>query len=159
MKKVAPKLSGMKFGRLTVIERNGSRNRRALWKCLCSCGNYTNVTTSDLKTGNTLSCGCQRKENFTHSIHGHSHERLYGIYIAMKTRCRSNPYYKNISVCDEWLNDYEAFKKWSFDNGYNDNLSIDRINNLGNYEPTNCRWVTMKEQSKNRRKRGTAICQ
>ena len=152
-------LSGMKFGRLTVIERNGIRKGKAVWKCLCSCGNYTDVTTSDLKTGNTLSCGCQRKENFNHSIHGHSRERLYGIYVAMKTRCRNNPYYANVSVCDEWLNDYENFRKWALSNGYSDELTIDRINNDGNYEPSNCRWVSMKEQRKNQRKRGTALWQ
>lgn len=156
---VCKDLSGMKFGRLTVIERNGIRRGKAVWKCLCSCGNYTDVTTSDLKTGNTLSCGCQRKENFNHSIHGHSHERLYGIYVAMKTRCRNNPYYAKVSVCDEWLNDYESFRKWALSNGYSDDLTIDRINNEGNYEPSNCRWVSMKEQRKNQRKRGTALCQ
>lgn len=155
----AKNLVGQSFGRLFVIERNGRKGNKALWKCRCDCGNETNVTSSDLVTGNTQSCGCQRKENFNHNIHGHSHERLYGIYIAMKTRCRNNPYYSKVSVCDEWVNDYESFREWALNNGYSDSLTIDRINNDGNYEPTNCRWVSMKEQRINQRKRGTALCQ
>lgn len=158
--KTAIDLTGETFGFLTVVKRNGtSKNGHAIWECRCNCGNSTNVTSSDLRTGNTTSCGCVRKKNFNNKKHGYSHERLYGIYIAMKTRCRNSPYYRNVSVCTEWQNNYENFRSWALSNGYSDNLTIDRINNSGNYEPANCRWVTMKEQSKNRRKRGTALCQ
>lgn len=154
--KKAIDLTGEVYGELQVIERAGKKGSHAAWKCLCHhCGAFTIVSSSDLRTGNTKSCGCVRKEKFTNKKHGHSQERLYGIYIAMKTRCRSNPYYKDISVCMEWLNDYETFRTWALNNGYKNNLTIDRKNNEGNYEPSNCRWVTMKIQAQNKRKRGT----
>lgn len=161
MWKKAKDLTGKTFGKLTVVKRNGTKNGKSVWECRCECGTIKNVTASDLTTGNTQSCGCQRRANTVKAStkHGCSHERLYRIYIAMKTRCRNNPYYKAISVCEEWLESYQAFKEWAMANGYADNLTIDRINNEGNYKPSNCRWITMKEQSKNRRKRGTALWQ
>lgn len=94
---------------------------------------------------------CQEK-------HGLCHTRLYSIYTSMKSRCyyKRNKEYKNygargIVICEEWLNSFEAFYSWAMNNGYKDNLTIDRINVNGNYEPNNCRWVTMKIQNNNRR--------
>lgn len=86
-------------------------------------------------------------------------DRLNVIYSHMKARCYNKnrwnyQYYgaRGIKVCDEWKNDYQKFKKWSLENGYQNNLSIDRIDTNGNYEPSNCRWVTDKEQKNNTRR-------
>lgn len=157
-----------KFGRLTVIlytrnyvTKNGSV--RARWKCLCDCQKdlpeenrkYSYVNTQDLLSGKVLSCGCLHKEIV--SKHGCSKTRLHQIWVDMRSRCR-NPnleYYYNyggrgIDICPEW-DVFENFKKWAFENGYNDTLTIDRINVDGDYEPHNCRWATIKEQENNKR--------
>lgn len=150
--KKALDLTGQKYNELTVIKRIGTKRNHSYWECQCSCGNIVSVNSSDLRTGNTTSCGCMKRKKFTTYKHGYSHERLYGIYIAMKTRCRNNKYYKDVNVCDEWLTSYIPFRTWALSHGYHDTLTIDRINPFGNYEPDNCRWVTMKEQAINKRK-------
>lgn len=147
---------GMCFGRLTVIEDN----LKSKVKCLCSCGKETYVLKSNLIKGNTQSCGCLHKEiakaNF--STHNLSKTRLYRIYLKMKERCYNpkNKAYKNyggrgISICKEWLNDFEKFYNWANTNGYTPALSIERKNVNGNYEPQNCTWIRKSDQSKNRR--------
>ena len=90
--------------------------------------------------------------------HGLKHTRQYRIWLQMKNRCfnKNTSRYKDyggrgITVCDEWRNDFKAFYDWSMSNGYSDDLTIDRINNDGDYEPNNCRWVTMKVQNRNSR--------
>lgn len=142
-----------KFGKLIVIDFVGvDKTKKAMWLCKCECGNTTITNTHNLKSGNTTSCGCSRtklKQNIP---------RLYRIWNGMKTRC-SNPNkkeYKNyggrgIKVCDEWLK-YENFYNWAINNGYKDNLTIERINNDSDYEPSNCTWITIQEQQKNKRK-------
>lgn len=151
-------LSGQRFGRLTVIERTEKESKgQARWLCRCDCGNTAIVQSYDLRSGNTQSCGCQRKEHFTHFVHGHSKERIYAIWKGMKSRCfnKNRKHYKDyggrgITVCQEWKDDFESFYEWSIANGYSDDLSIDRINSDGNYEPSNCRWADGITQGNNK---------
>lgn len=156
-------LTGKTFGRLTVIGEAGrSKAGYALWKCRCECGNFKIVQSRHLNSGASKSCGClmyetQMRNRRDNTKHGYAHnELLYGVWKNMKARCynpannRSQFYLgKGIVVCDEWKNDYEAFRKWAYENGYKTGLSIDRINNDGNYEPNNCRWATAKTQANN----------
>lgn len=147
-------MTGRKFGRMTVIRRNGVIDNHAAWECLCDCGNIKTVEGRYLVRGNTISCGCYRSEitvkrSCTHKMSG---KRLYRIWADMTQRCK-NPkmecfkYYggKNIRVCKEWSS-FDSFMTWALSNGYSDGLTIDRINNNGNYEPSNCQWITIKEQ-------------
>ena len=161
-------LTGQKFGRLFVIKRNGSNDRkRALWLCQCECGNKVTVIGDLLRNGHVRSCGCLRPEIITkHGYAKHSQvDRLYRVWRAMKTRC-NNPnrkeykYYggRGITICDEW-NNYETFREWALKNGYDENAewgvyTLDRIDSNGNYEPSNCRWISIEEQQRNKNKRG-----
>lgn len=155
-------LVGKQFGRLTVIKYDGSnKNGRALWLCQCDCGNTKTILGSSLLNGSTLSCGCYNKElvKKTNIKHNKSYSKLYKVWQGMKTRCYNKNfiYYCNyggrgITICKEWLNDFEIFYKWAISNGYKEGLTIDRINNDGNYEPNNCRWITRAEQNRNQRK-------
>jgi hypothetical protein len=153
-------LSGQKFGRLTAVEHIGSDTQhQALWLCICDCGKEHITTGHSLLRGNCKSCGCLKNELSSERLkkHGGCGSRLYRIYDAMKQRCynENHNHYKNyggrgIVVCDEWKSSFDAFQQWAMQNGYADNLTIDRINVDGNYEPQNCRWITMFEQQQNR---------
>lgn len=150
-------LKGKRFGRLVALEEVGrSSEGQVLWKCQCDCGNTSLVRATALRSGHIRSCGCASQEAVTK--HGMSKTRLHRIWCLITDRCE-NPHNgswdnyggRGIKVCSEWRNSFEAFRDWSLANGYQDDLSIDRINNDGDYEPNNCRWATVKEQSRNRR--------
>ena len=153
---------GKKYGTLTVISitpEKRSKARGAYVECACDCGNHTQVLAYNLKSGNTKSCGCRRFIR-KYNSEGEVDFRLYTIWRNIKQRCLNpnNPNYKKyygsrgIKVCDEWL-DYLAFKAWALSHGYRDDLTIDRIDVNGNYEPSNCRWATYKVQVRNQRPR------
>lgn len=148
-------LRGQKFGRWTVIEEAGRKNGRILWKCQCECGTVRDVLGNSLRKGASTSCGCYNREIIT--THGRSKTNLHQVWANFKDRCLNPnskmwPLYggRGIAVCDEWRDSYEAFEEWALANGYKKGLSLDRIDNDGNYEPSNCRWATSKQQCRNR---------
>lgn len=154
-------IGGKKFGRLTVLRYDSTKEKRAYWQCRCDCGNRIITAGKTLRSGATQSCGCLQKERTSKArmTHGLSGTRLYRIWGVMKSRAANKNfdrfrYYgaRGISVCEEWKNSFEVFRDWSLKNGYENHLTIDRINNDGNYEPSNCRWATISTQMKNRRK-------
>lgn len=157
-----PDLTGQKFGRWTVIEKSEKKHGKISYLCKCDCGEVRVVTADTLLNGRSMSCGCLQKDivSQNETTHGMTHERIYAIYYNMRNRC-CNPNddrYKDyggrgISICPEWLDKdgFINFCNWSMKNGYTDELSIDRINVDGNYEPSNCRWATNEEQANNKR--------
>jgi len=156
---------GMKFGRLTImntyLKNTGNRSTRFV-SALCDCGNTKEVIYGNLKNNITKSCGCYLSETVRErrTTHGLLKHPLYLKWHHMKQRCYLKTWARysdwggrGIVVCDEWKNDFMAFYNWAMNNGYENGLQIDRINNDGNYEPSNCRFVTAKENANNRRKK------
>lgn len=153
---------GKKYGRLTILSFE-KRGYKMFAHCKCDCGNEKDVCMSLLINNNTTSCGCKKKEKTTEknksnaTYNGESKTRLYRCYKSMIYRCnypscKDYMYYgkRGIKVCSEW-EDYNIFKSWALENGYDDTLTIDRIDTDGDYEPSNCRWITIEEQQKNKR--------
>lgn len=164
-------LVGQRFGRLVVLEkekRNIPKTKRTCvwWRCECDCGSIVIVPTTRLVTGVTKSCGCYKADASAKRLttHGHGHgERLYGVWSTMKQRCYyvGSPSYANygakgITVCDEWLHNYDSFRSWALSNGYDETairgkFTVDRIDQSKGYSPDNCRLVDMQVQNSNKR--------
>lgn len=153
-------LTGMKFNRLTAVSYVGQGSSGAKWLFKCDCGKEIITSSYPVRKGKTKSCGCWNEENKhnRYRIHGLTGTKIQSAWSHMKQRC-FNPNCKEyehyggrgITVCDEWKNSVAEFAKWAYENGYEKNLTLDRIDNNGNYEPNNCRWVSMEVQENNKR--------
>ena len=162
-------LTGQRFGRLVADVRSDNDKRgEARWECVCDCGKRTIVLSSHLRSGRIQSCGCYQREATAarmrvtrtkgNTKHGGSKTRLFSVWVNMKTRCLNpnNRAYKwygavGVTICPEWMQ-FENFQQWALESGYKDDLTIERKNPFGNYEPSNCTWIPLIEQRRNQRR-------
>lgn len=156
-------LIGQTFGRLTVVEKAHVHQGHQFWRCSCTCGGVNTVSTSVLTSGRTKSCGCLQAENDKYMLsgksritHGLSKTRIYKIWKGMKNRCYDSNRAgyaryggRGIVLCKEWEEDFHVFYTWAMNNGYKDNLTIERLDVDGNYCPENCTWIPKSMQSRN----------
>ena len=161
-------LSGEKFGLLTVLFRtddkvDASGNKRVAYHCICDCGTEVDVRGNALSGGRTRSCGCLQmqyaKSGAAQRRHGGTGSRLYNIWKGIHRRCYNEnatgySYYggNGIAMCDEWVgrDGFENFKVWAIEHGYKDDLTIERVDINKGYSPSNCCWVTRREQQRNK---------
>ena len=150
-------LTGKRFGMLEVIIRTNNIGKKVAWTCRCDCGNPSTATTSNLLGGKSTSCGCVRTK------HKGKGTLLYRTWSGIKSRCTNSKMDcwkryggRGIKMCDEWINDFSAFRTWALANGYKPGLTIDRIENDGNYCPENCQWITLSENVKKVRRKERA---
>ena len=147
---------GKKYWHLTIEDY---QNKKFI--CRCDCGNKKEVKPTFLFRGQIKTCG-NNCPYHNEQYDGRSKERLYSVWASMLDRCYNENavgYYlygaRGISVCEEWKNDFWTFNEWGLSNGYQEGLTIDRIDGNGNYEPSNCRWATYKQQRENSQPRYT----
>lgn len=163
-------LTGKKFNKLTALSfSHKNKNRKTYWDFICDCGTVKTLRSDNVKSGSIQSCGCVKKNQDIINLKTYKalsktikHDKTYNLLVSrwfsMKARCYDphNQAYKNyggrgIKICDEWLYNFENYYYWCINNGFKQELELDRTNNDGNYEPSNCRFVTRKENVNNRR--------
>ena len=162
MVKQAQDLTGQKFGRWTVLSlhHKNKKWRTNFWLCKCECGTIKIVNGNNLTQHKSLSCGCYAREqnSLNHQLcKDKLRTKIYNSWTNMKKRCldKKNCMYKNygyrgITICKEWLDDFQNFYNWAIANGVSLELTLDRIDVNGNYEPSNCRWATYSQQANNK---------